>query len=72
MGFGAIGGIAASTVYREQDYPRYLPGLVATMVFEIFAFTMAGVMAFYFHWRNKRADREGIVLEGYPGFRYTT
>jgi MFS-type transporter involved in bile tolerance (Atg22 family) len=72
VGFGAIGGIAASTVYREQDFPKYLPGLIATMMFEIFAFSVAGCMAYYFHLRNKKADREGIVLEGYPGFRYTT
>jgi len=26
VGFGAIGGIAASTVYRDEDAPRYLPG----------------------------------------------
>jgi MFS-type transporter involved in bile tolerance (Atg22 family) len=26
VGFGAIGGIAASTVFRDQDAPRYLPG----------------------------------------------
>jgi MFS family permease len=26
VAFGAIGGIAASTVYREQDAPKYLPG----------------------------------------------
>jgi MFS-type transporter involved in bile tolerance (Atg22 family) len=26
VAFGAIGGIAASTVYRDQDAPRYLPG----------------------------------------------
>ena len=26
IGFGAIGGIAASTVYRDGDAPRYLPG----------------------------------------------
>ena len=28
VGFGAIGGIAASTVYRDRDAPRYLPGFV--------------------------------------------
>ena len=27
IGFGAIGGIAASTVFRQQDAPRYIPGL---------------------------------------------
>jgi hypothetical protein len=26
VGLGAVGGIAASTVYRDQDAPRYLPG----------------------------------------------
>jgi ethanolamine transporter EutH len=26
VGFGAIGGIAASTVFRDQDSPRYFPG----------------------------------------------
>ena len=25
IGFGAIGGIAASTVFRQQDAPRYIP-----------------------------------------------
>jgi len=28
IGFGAIGGIAASTVFRQQDAPRYIPGYV--------------------------------------------
>jgi len=72
IGFGAIGGIAASTVYRDQDAPRYLPGLIATMVFEIFAFSVAGLMALYFHRKNEEADNEGKVLENTPGFRYTT
>ena len=26
IGFGAIGGIAASTVFRQQDSPKYIPG----------------------------------------------
>jgi sugar phosphate permease len=26
VGFGGIGGIAASTVFRQQDNPRYVPG----------------------------------------------
>lgn len=26
VAFGALGGIAASTVYRDGDAPRYLPG----------------------------------------------
>ena len=42
------------------------------MVFEIGAFSIAGLMALYFHYKNKKADTEGRVLEGQPGFRYTT
>lgn len=26
IGFGGIGGIFASLVYRQKDFPRYLPG----------------------------------------------
>jgi hypothetical protein len=25
----------------------------------------------YFYYRNKKADRDGEILEGTPGFRYT-
>jgi hypothetical protein len=32
VGFGAIGGIAASTVYRDQDAPRYLPGYLTSLL----------------------------------------
>jgi hypothetical protein len=46
--------------------------LIATMIFEAFAFLLAGTMAFYFHYKNKQADRDGRVLEGCEGFRYTT
>ena len=28
VAFAAVGGIAASTVYRQQDAPKYLPGYV--------------------------------------------
>jgi len=46
--------------------------LIATIVFEVFACAVAGLMALYFYDRNKKADRDGEVLEGYAGFRYTT
>jgi hypothetical protein len=34
IGFGAIGGIAASTVFRDQDEPRYLPGYYHFLLIE--------------------------------------
>jgi len=33
IGFGAIGGIAASTVFRQQDSPRYIPGYAPLQCF---------------------------------------
>ena len=30
--FGALGGIAGSLVFRAQDAPRYIPGIVACIV----------------------------------------
>jgi hypothetical protein len=66
-------------MHRDTSLGRYnlvieadVIRLIATMVFEIFAFSVAGAMAFYFHKRNEMADKEGIVLEDTPGFRYTT
>jgi len=46
--------------------------LIATIVFEAFACLVAGAMALCFHKKNRKADRDDSVLEGYPGFRYTT
>jgi len=42
------------------------------MCFEAFAFSIAGLMAFYFHKKNEQADKDGSLIEGTPGFRYTT
>jgi MFS family permease len=32
VGFGGIGGISGSLVFRSQDAPDYIPGIIATMV----------------------------------------
>ena len=84
IGFGSIGGIAASTLFRQQDAPRYLPGyfaymntltdrLIAMIGCQCFTIVAAGSLAVYFHKMNKRADDDkSVVLEGHEGFRYTT
>jgi hypothetical protein len=46
--------------------------LIATICFEIFAFSIAGLMALYFHKKNEQADKNDSLIEGTPGFRYTT
>jgi hypothetical protein len=32
VGFGGIGGIAGSLVFRSQDSPKYIPGMIAAIV----------------------------------------
>lgn len=31
VGFGGIGGISGSTIFRSQDAPRYIPGISAAI-----------------------------------------
>lgn len=73
ISFGGIGGILASTVFREKDAPAYVPGLVITI-------TLQGVLivtylaTFIHHQRLNRLSRAGKLsapLEGQIGFFYT-
>lgn len=70
---GSVGGIMAATVFRNQDRPKYIPGLIATMVSQgIIAIVLVVLTLRHSYW-NKRA-RDGTLkepLEGLPGFLYT-
>ncbi|TFK74581.1 MFS general substrate transporter [Pluteus cervinus] len=73
ISFGGIGGILASTVFREQDYPRYLPGLGVTIGSQVLLILVYLATCFHFN-RLNRLTREGKLsepLEGQPGFLYT-
>lgn len=73
IGFGAIGGIIASTVFREQDNPHYRPGLWTTTGLQIFIVCASAATAWYFRRKNKQVD-EGTIsepIEGLEGFKYT-
>ena len=89
VGWGAVGGIVASLIYRQADYPacQYLqnlyvqkhltsletdvPGISGTIAFQVLIFTLLGGLSLHFKRMNRRADEEGLVLEGQTGFRYT-
>ncbi|KAG9121497.1 hypothetical protein FRC07_002506 [Ceratobasidium sp. 392] len=58
VAFGAIGGIAASTVYQEKDSPHYVNGLRATIIFHAGLIVTVCSVAYAFHLRNKQLDRE--------------
>lgn len=70
-GWGAIGGIIASTVFRQADAPKYHPGLFTTIALTILLGTMVGCQSLYYNTRNKKADAGELVLYDTPSFRYT-
>ncbi|KAJ7169057.1 major facilitator superfamily domain-containing protein [Mycena crocata] len=73
VAFGGVGGIIASTVFREQDFPRYLPGLWVTLGAQFLLLFLVGATSLHFS-RMNRLSRDGKLatpLEGQPGFFYT-
>ncbi|KAI0544343.1 major facilitator superfamily domain-containing protein [Xylaria curta] len=76
VGFGGIGGIAGSLVFRSQDNPEYRPGLWACIAVSLLNIILVGVCSISFYFDNKKADRGEKELEAddegfQPGFRYT-
>ncbi|KDQ28221.1 hypothetical protein PLEOSDRAFT_61618 [Pleurotus ostreatus PC15] len=76
VAFGGIGGIIASTVFREVDRPKYVPGLWVTLGMQVLIVVLVGVMNLHFKRMNRLCDEGKLgggrkVLEGQPGFRYT-
>ncbi|KUJ10862.1 MFS general substrate transporter [Mollisia scopiformis] len=71
VGFGGIGGIVGSTVFREQDAPKYGPGIMTVMIANALILVITALLSIKFHFANKRAERGGKVIEGQAGFRYT-
>ncbi|KAL1960550.1 hypothetical protein VTO42DRAFT_7129 [Malbranchea cinnamomea] len=71
IGGGAIGGIAASLIFRQEDAPAYRPAMITVLCTQ--ALTVLHIIKnFWVYWRNNRkADKGEIVIEGQEGFRYT-
>jgi MFS family permease len=68
---GGLGGIIGSLVFRSQDAPHYRPGLFVCIGAMALSILMSSFLWIYFGRENAKADEEGKVLEGVPGFRYT-
>ena len=71
IGFGGIGGIAGSLIFRSQDIPHYRFGVCAALVCNSLIVLLVIVNTIVFRMENKKADRGETVLEGEKGFRYT-
>ncbi|KAG7093368.1 hypothetical protein E1B28_007050 [Marasmius oreades] len=68
-----VGGILASTVFRQQDYPRYSNGLWTVIGLQLGLLATLTITTFVFNRRNisSRKGKLSSPLEGQPGFLYT-
>lgn len=71
IAFGGIGGIFATLVFRQQDYPKYIPGIWATIACQLTMISLLGVQSWVYTRRNKAAREGGPACEDTPGFYYT-
>lgn len=76
VGFGGIGGIAGSLVFRSQDSPRYHPGLYACITCCLLTLVIVASLSVKFYFDNKKQARGELVIEDsdedhQQGFRYT-
>ncbi|KIW58013.1 hypothetical protein PV05_02565 [Exophiala xenobiotica] len=67
----AVGGIYSALVFRQQDAPNYVPGLVATGALILLAGVLTLITCPLLIRANRKADRGEKVIEGAADFRYT-
>lgn len=61
VSFGGIGGIFATTVFRQADAPSYLPGIYATIACQVLLLMLLAITTTYFWVQNKRLRRESVM-----------
>jgi len=71
VGWGGIGGIAGSLIFRSQDEPTYHPGLYGCITSQLIVLLIVAGLSFKFRMDNKKADRGEKIIERIEGFRYT-
>lgn len=63
----------ASLVFRQQDSPKYLPGIYATLASQVLLLVLLALTSFDY-WKKNQTLRAGTAkgpLEGQIGFLYT-
>ncbi|KAK5944760.1 hypothetical protein PMZ80_001960 [Knufia obscura] len=73
IGFGAVGGVLASTTFLAEEAPLYRTGLWVTAAMQLMTICLAGFTTTFFWIRNKQ-QAEGRLkkpIEGQEGLRYT-
>ncbi|KAJ3737509.1 major facilitator superfamily domain-containing protein [Lentinula guzmanii] len=66
ISLGGLGGIIATTIFRQEDFPRYIPGIIATISCQVLLLVLLGVLTLHFWYQNK-AKRN--TAQGSPGGR---
>jgi MFS family permease len=70
-GWGAIGGIVASTIFIQKEAPKYRSGIATTIALTALLGALVGFQSLYYRKQNKRVDAGELILYDTPGFRYT-
>jgi len=72
VGFGSLGGIVGSTVFRSEDRPGYVPGISVAIGSQVVVCLAVAALTLDFKRQNGKADRgEKVLEEGDASFRYT-
>ncbi|KAL4258768.1 MFS transporter superfamily protein [Pleurotus pulmonarius] len=71
VGFGGVGSIFATTTFREQDFPRYVPGLWASVGCQLLLLALLLLTSVHYYRINKIVRSGGPPVEGQQGFRHT-
>lgn len=58
-------------MFRQADFPRYIPGLWVTICLNLIAILTLGVMSLHFQRRNKMVRNKQCINEGSDTFEYT-
>ncbi|KAF9268568.1 MFS general substrate transporter [Marasmius fiardii PR-910] len=59
ISFSGVGGIIATTVFRQEDFPRYIPGIVIAISFQFLLLALLGMTTVYFIKQNEASVANG-------------
>ncbi|KAJ3504365.1 hypothetical protein NMY22_g17950 [Coprinellus aureogranulatus] len=73
VSFSGIGGIFATTVFRQADAPGYLPGIYTSLGCQVLLLLLLGITTIHFKERNIQVQQcpRAVPIEGKVGFEYT-
>ena len=71
VGCGGCGGIVSANVFRQQDAPQYLPGMIVAIASQTLTILLVVKNFVVFKRANLRAALGEVLVEETEGFRYT-